>query len=341
MRPLVRGLAAALVALVAATTTLAACTPGPPPPPPGPPAWPGPAGLSGVNGDPVIDRASVEAFCSWRGRPCGIAQSYTDRTSWSSMTRGSGWVFDNFAGFPGLLVVSQSLTPNAGGPAELAACAAGQHDQDFRDFGSLMVAKDRPFTVVRLGWEFNGTFMPWSAWNTQDWIACYRHAALAIRATDPHVALDWTINSHGTPASICGGVSTNCYPGDDVVDIVGIDNYDQGPSAATQADFARVAAAPDGLSWLYDFAVRHGKRFSVGEWGVAPGSDFNSTGENPEFIRWMHDWFVAHTGALLYETYFNNCQAGEVESNLYRAAGGGCVRRNDRAGAVYRELWGA
>jgi len=64
-------------------------------------------------------------------------------------------------------------------------------------------------------------------------------------------------------------------------------------------------------------------------------------GENPEFIRWMHDWFAAHAPDIAYEAYFNNCTAGDVESNLYRPAGGSCARQNTRAGAVYRELWGA
>src|SRR5262245_5956565 len=75
-------------------------------------AWPRPGVKSGVNGDPLIDRESVEAFCRWRGRACEIASVYTDRSSWDAMTRNSGWLFDNFRGFPGQLVISQGLVPN-------------------------------------------------------------------------------------------------------------------------------------------------------------------------------------------------------------------------------------
>jgi hypothetical protein len=295
--------------------------------------------VSGVNGDPRIDRASVEAFCDWRGRDCPIAMAYTERSSWPKMTNGSGWMYDNFAGFPGRLVISQGLVPNDR-PGDLAACAAGDHDDDWRNFGAEMVAHGRADSIVRLGWEFNGTFMPWSALDTETWVSCYRHAALAIRSANPDVTLDWTINAHGTPAEACGGASTNCYPGDDVVDIVGIDNYDQGPSAGSAEDFDRIAAAPDGLTWILEFARSRGKPLSVGEWGVAPGSDWNDHGENPDFIRWMHAWFAEHAADIAYETYFNNCQDGEVESNLYRPAGGDCLRRNATAGSVYQELWG-
>jgi hypothetical protein len=311
----------------------------PPVTPPTAAGWPGAHGKSGANGDPVIDRASVEAFCTWRGRPCAIAHVYTERSSWDKMTRGTGWSFDNFAGFPGQLIVSQGLVPN-GGSGDLASCASGAHDQDFRDFGTLMVNKGRGASVVRLGWEFNGTFMPWGATNTDVWKQCFQHAAAAIRATNPSVIVDWTINAHGTPSNVCGGSSINCYPGDAWVDIIGIDNYDLAPSSTSAADFKRIAEAPDGLTWIYNFAKQHNKPLSVGEWGVAPGSDWNTTGENAEFVRWMHDWFAAHAADIAYEMYFNDCSAGEVESNLYRPAGSNCVRRNVAAGDVYKSLFG-
>jgi hypothetical protein len=301
--------------------------------------WPGATGRSGVNGDPVLDRASIEAFGAWRGRPCSVAHTYTERSNWEKMTRGSGWVFDNFAGFPGLLVISQGLVPE-GHQADLPACASGAHDDDWRAFGALMVETNRAASVVRLGWEFNGTFMPWFASDPKLWKACYRHAALAIRAANPKVILDWTVNSHATPTSVCGGAATGCYPGDDVVDIIGIDNYDMSPSAKSAEDFKRIADGPEGLNRIFAFAKRHHKKFSVGEWGVAPGSELNSTGENPEFIRWMHSWFAAHASDIAYEAYFNSCGAG-VQSNLHLPVGPKCPRRNSAAAELYRSLFGS
>ena len=73
-----------------------ACVPSSPGPTPTPGEWPGANGRSGVNGDPVIDRASVQAFCTWRGRSCPVAMVYTSRDSWEKMTSGTGWMFDNF-----------------------------------------------------------------------------------------------------------------------------------------------------------------------------------------------------------------------------------------------------
>ncbi|GID95302.1 glycoside hydrolase family 26 protein [Amorphoplanes digitatis] len=298
--------------------------------------WPGPNGLSGVNGDPKFDTAHVNAFCAARGRPCHVAQTYTDRTSWESMTAGTGWTFDLFADFEGMLVVSQGLVP-IGAAADLAACANGEKDRDWRNFGALMTRHGRGDSVVRLGWEFNERTSPWRADDPATWIACYRRAATNIRAGNPDVLLDWTINAHGTPAGVCGGVSTNCYPGDAYVDIVGIDNYDHYPWSPTKAAFDRVAAAPEGLDWLYRFARAHGKLFAVGEWGVVPTGDAGR--ENPSFVTWMHAWFAGHARYLAYETYFSDCGAGGVQSSLYRTDAG-CFP-NPRSAAVYKNLFGA
>ncbi len=298
--------------------------------------WPGPNGMSGVNGDPLFDTAHVRRFCTARGRACRVAQTYTDRTSWAAMTAGSGWTFDLFSDFDGMLVVSQGLVP-IGASADLPACAAGDHDQDWRNFGTLMTRYGRGDSVVRLGWEFNEKTSPWRADDPRTWIACYRRAATNIRATNPDVLLDWTINAHGTPPGTCGGVSTNCYPGDEYVDIIGIDNYDHYPWSPTKAVFDKAATDPEGLTWLYNFARERGKPFSVGEWGVVPTGDAGK--ENPAFVKWMHEWFAAHASGLAYEAYFSDCGAGGVQSSLFRTDA--ACRKNPRSAAEYRALYRA
>ncbi|GGN06933.1 hypothetical protein FHR83_002370 [Actinoplanes campanulatus] len=300
-----------------------------------PGAWPGPYGLSGVNGFPVLNSASVREFCSSRGRDCKVAHTYTDRTSYDSMTSGSGWTFEYFADFDGVLVISQALVPDRG--ENLAAdCAAGKHDQNWRDFGALMVRHGRGDSIVRLGWEMNEPTMAWRGLNATDYIACYRKAAGALRSANPQVVLDWTINAHNTPADLCGGLSTNCYPGDEYVDIIGIDNYDHHPWSPTKADFDRTAAAPEGLNWLFDFAREHGKLFSVGEWGVMPTADAGK--DNPEFIRWMHAWFAEHAPYLAYEAYFQRCDGDFSQSAILRPDDPKCLP-NTGSSELYTELF--
>jgi hypothetical protein len=296
--------------------------------------WPGPNGLSGVNGDPALNTASVQTFCTARGRACPIAHTYTDRSTYASMTSGTSWTFDRFADFPGVLVVSQGLVPE-GGEAEMAACAAGTHDEQWRAFGTLMTDRGRGDSIVRLGWEFNVETMAWRGTDAATYISCFRHAVDGIRATNPSVLIDWTINGHRTPASLCGGVSTGCYPGDDYVDVIGIDNYDHYPWSPTKAAFDETAARAEGLSWLFAFARQHDKPFSVGEWGVVPTADAGK--ENPAYIQWMHDWFAAHSSNLAYEAYFSDCLSGGVQSSLFNTASG--CRLNPGSARMYRSLY--
>jgi hypothetical protein len=294
-------------------------------------AWPGPNGLSGVNGDPTLDTAHVEAFCTARGRACRIAHTYTDRSSYTEMTGGTAWTFDNFATFPGALVVSQGLVPT-GGENQMAGCAAGRFDSLWRNFGTLMTTTGRADSVIRLGWEFNESTMPWRGTDPSVYIDCFRHAATAIRATNPKVLIDWTINAHHTPRGLCGGVSTNCYPGDAYVDIIGIDNYDHYPRSASKAAFDRTADRAEGMNWLLAFARAHHKPFSVGEWGVV-----GTGGDNPDFITWMHSWFATHAADLAYEAYFTNCDTGGVQSSLFDTEAD--CQRNPRSAAAYRSLF--
>ncbi|SDS28623.1 hypothetical protein [Actinoplanes derwentensis] len=298
-------------------------------------SWPGDHGLSGVNGFPVLDTASVTEFCTLRGRPCNVAQTYTDRTDYDSMTRNSGWMFENFADFDGVLVISQALVPDKG-ETLMAACAAGDYDQNWRDFGTLMVTHGRGDSIVRLGWEMNESSMAWRGLDTEDYIACYRSAATALRSANPQVVVDWTINAHNTPADLCGGLSTNCYPGDDVVDIIGIDNYDHHPWSPTKADFDRTAADPEGLTWFFDFARTHGKLFSVGEWGIMPTGDAGK--DNPEFIGWMHQWFAEHAQYLAYEAYFQRCDGTFSQSSILRPDDPDCLP-NTGSSDTYRSLF--
>jgi hypothetical protein len=217
----------------------------------------------------------------------------------------------------------------------MAGCATGQFDALWRNFGRLMTDTGRADSIVRLGWEFNEPTMAWRGTDPSVYIACFRHAATAIRTTNPKVLIDWTINAHHTPHALCNGVSTNCYPGDAYVDIIGIDNYDHHPWSPTKAAFDRTANRAEGLNWLLTFAKTHHKPFSVGEWGVVPTGDAKR--ENPDFITWMHAWFAAHAPDLAYEAYFTDCDPAGVQSSLFDKRAG--CRRNDRSAARYRVLY--
>jgi hypothetical protein len=291
--------------------------------------------MSGSNGDPSMEAKYFDAFGTWRGRPDDVAMMYTDRTSWSSITGADSFVFSFMKNWPGKLVISQPFFPNDG--SNLSDCAAGSYDTYWKTFGSALVSNDRADSIVRIGWEFNGDFMYWHATNdTAAFIACWNHVASAIKSTDPEALCDWTINSHFTPSDSCMGDATNCYPGDQYVDYIGIDDYDEYPPSTT-TPFDTIATATGGITWIYDFAVRHQKRFAVGEWGVVSSAGTNGGGDNPAFVENMHDWFVAHAAVGLYESYFSI--SSEVDSQIVDNTTMSCGCDNPMASAKYLSLW--
>jgi hypothetical protein len=293
--------------------------------------------MSGSNGDPIMESMNYDAFATWRGRPLDVAMIYTDRASWSKLTGPDAYVFPYTANWPGKLVVSQPPFPDDG-TSNLKDCAAGTYDAYWKTFGTSLVSNGRADSIVRIAWEFNGDFWYYHATNdTQQFIQCWNHVASSIKATDPQVLTDWTINSKYTPTDSCNGDPRNCYPGDAYVDYIGIDDYDEYPPSTT-TPFDTIATAPGGLTWIHDFAVQHHKRFGVGEWGVVSAGS-QGGGDNPAFIQNMRSWFQAHASAGLYECYFGTDAPGEVDSKILDTATGTCGCDNPMASAKYRALY--
>ena len=81
---------------------------------------------------------------------------------------------------------------------------------------------------------------------------------------------------------------TEAYPGDDVVDIIGMDVYAETWDASTSDPdkrFAYFLDQPFGLKWHRDFAREHGKPISYPEWGVGTRPDGHGVGDDPVFME--------------------------------------------------------
>ncbi|CAO5239604.1 Beta-mannanase [Frankia sp. AgKG'84/4] len=295
--------------------------------------------LSGVNGDPSMVPANVDGFCDSRGTPCDLSHVFVTRDSWANMVNPS-WAESNFAGWPGQLVLSVPPFPENVG-ASLQACATGAYDDHWRQFGQTLNTTHRQNSIVRIAWEANGNWYQWSGTNPTAYVTCWRRIADAIRATaNPDPLLDWSINAHGSQNPPSHN-PLDLYPGDPWVDIIGIDAYDHYPPSPTQAAFDRQANDVGGITWLYDFARQHGKRFGVGEWGIVSGNDDDGAGDNPHYIQFMWNWMQQRAGrGLYYENYFNTCEPPNVGSNLFRPLDSEhCLFQNTQSAARYAQLW--
>lgn len=310
--------------------------------PPAPPIFTGPRSgkpwFTGTYPEPVMTPANIDAFCNWRGAPCDFALLYVTRDTWPNVVE-PNHLLTQFANWPGRLIISVPPWPEKVG-ASNATCATGTYDEYWKAFGRTLNKFGRQDSFIRLAWEANGNWYPWSGTNPTDFVNCWRHAADAINATaEPDPTLCWCVNAHYSQNPPSHN-AMELYPGDAWVDGVGLDAYDHWPPSRTKAEFDAQINATGGLNYWWNFARAHNKIFGVGEWGVVSGSGANGGGDNANYVQWMYDWFVDHAGkGLAYEYYFNTCERNNVGSNLWRPRSSSCFWLNPNAGQRYRDLY--
>ena len=175
--------------------------------------------------------------------------------------------------------------------------ADGTNDRDFA-IAAQAISAATPDAFIRLGWEMNGDWTAWAAKGVEaQYIAAFRRAARIFKAASPRFAFVWCVNLglQNSPPDLA-------YPGDDVVDIVGMDVYD----VATKDNAAQRwrdidLDGPYGLKWLVGFGARHGKKIAVPEWGVG----LAGAPDNPYFVDRMADWIEANRREIAFQSYFD------------------------------------
>ncbi|MFD0430285.1 glycoside hydrolase family 26 protein [Streptomyces zhihengii] len=184
----------------------------------------------------------------------------------------------------------------------LRAGARGQYDHHYRTLATRLVDAGVPDTVIVLGWEMNGTtYTHRCGPDPRAWKAYWNSIVTTMRSVPGQkFRFDFAPN-RGLDAVPW----TECYPGDDVVDIIGMDSYDQPPGES----FDDQVNAPYGLQKHVDFAAEHDKAISYPEWGLF------RNGDNPEYMRRMLEWIDRHKP--LYQTITDYCPHGvwQCESN--------------------------
>jgi hypothetical protein len=198
--------------------------------------------------------------------------------------------------------------------AALQATVNGSNDSQFRFAAGYLKSGGFSDAVIRLGWEFDGGWMPWSSvGNEALWASAFRHVVDVFRSVSPSFRFDW----NGDPSFM--QTQTAAYPGDGYVDIIGLDVYDKGIPVAWNSStlgWSDPTAAFNweltNLRWQRDFALAHGKQVSYPEWGLS-GVNASTTskvgGDDPTFVRGMYEWMnslpASGAGSLAYHSYFN------------------------------------
>ncbi|HET9074345.1 MAG TPA: glycosyl hydrolase [Solirubrobacteraceae bacterium] len=292
------------------------------------------ATLSGAYAGPA-NVIGLARFAHWRGARTTVALDYLNDSRWQDIARPS-WYLRAWRGYTrrgGQLVLSVPLLVNAS-RGSFAAGARGTYDRYYRSLGRRLVTDGYGNAILRMGWEFNGTWFRWSLSRTDPamgphaFVLYWRHLVDLFRGVHgSHFSFDWTVNPGPGPVPAAGA-----YPGNAYVDYVGVDVYDRswnrwgGRILSARGRWHQIADQPHGLNWWLGFARAHGKRISIPEWGLYSNEWANGAGDDPSFIIHMHRWFTQHHPA--YQMYFN-WDDSELDTP-----------GDPRASQVYRRLFG-
>jgi hypothetical protein len=248
-----------------------------------------------VNWGPVGRERTLQAWEKWLNQPPSsvVGVDFYAQSTWDDFSK-LDWV-------PGIwkklnparnVVWSVPLTVKG---TPLADVADGLHDIEF-EAAAKAISEAQPNAIIRLGWEMNLDAMPWFAKGQEaDYIKAFRRVVEIFRRHSNGFKYDWCPG--WGPQDIAADLT---YPGDDVVDYIGLDVYDFKYEGSAQERWETFyLKAPFGLQWHRDFAAQHGKRMSYPEWGVG------NFGDNPFFIQQMHAWFIENEGNIAYAAYFD------------------------------------
>ena len=248
-------------------------------------------------------------FSHWLGKPVMYRLVFLNGASWSDIANP---FFLSSATKPWLAsnpyrreVISLPMLPNNASHSELGNIAKGYYDTYYKQLASNIAnrtgAPQR--VIIRLGWELNGKWYPWSAVGAaSEYKAAYRHIVQAMRSKCNVLRFEWNINWGTNPDKFDW---TTAYPGDDVVDVMGVDVYDQYNSGWND-----ILNTYEGLTFFRNFARKHAKSEAYSEWGVSVKPAPVGHGDDTTYVQNMYNWIKAGGSNVLYANYWNSPSGG-------------------------------
>jgi hypothetical protein len=213
----------------------------------------------------------------------------------------------------------------------LAEGASGKYDEEFRQIARVLMQYKRGDSYLRIGHEFNGNWYHWAARpDPENWKLYFRRIVKIFRET--HGAKFKMVWNPGLGRLQIA--PDKVYPGDDVVDVIGVDFYNRMANPADtdpEKRWQRYLTQPYGLNWLADFAALHHKPIAIPEWGTGTTKDGLGPGDDPIFVEHMARWIKDHD--VLFQGYW------DFEDPDYNSALS--TGQYPLSGAVFRREFGA
>jgi hypothetical protein len=291
-------------------------------------------------------------YAAWLGRSkihfVGGTLSFGSSSTWNNIQNPGSWFFTPssawVAGDPGnrTLVICTPMFPGPTdrsgptsgtqtGPVSFAAGAAGSYNWAFQGFAQQLVAQGMGNSIIRLGWEFNGSWYAWhltSAADVPNFVAYWKQIVNTMRSVPGAENLEFVWGGANTATSY---PIANAYPsGNDVtgrpfVDYVGADVYDAGwvsggyPYPAWATTEAQKKPFRDAVwnNWIYPASPQNGllawkamadtynKPLVIPEFGLWTRSDGYGGGDNPDFIQRVFDFIQEESNNVYFAALYD------------------------------------
>ena len=279
--------------------------------------------------------SNLAQFEAWLGRPVQGVLSYSGMSNWKDYEGSVGWTTSFWVKADRPVLFSVPLIPaktTGTEKATLADAGQGLYNAHYKKVAEKLAAfrPNDAVIYVRTGWEFNGGWFPWTVHGGrgEHFKKAFQQFVTTFRSVSPRFRFDWcpvigdqVRGADGNPAKLA-----DFYPGDEYVDVIGLDVYDESrynKITDPQKRWEHFLKRGHGLNWHRKFATEHNKPMSYPEWGVG------GAGDNPYFIEQFHQWIQSNN--VVYHLYWNSnsSYAGKLSANKY-----------PQAGAKFKELFG-
>jgi hypothetical protein len=266
--------------------------------------------------------SGMSAFAQQTHTSPSLASVYLPgNNGWANMDGSGGslnYLSQQYGGSGYTLSIGVPIIPTSSGGAAvgtLAQGATGAFNSYYVTLAQTLVAGGLSNAYLRLGWEFDGSWMPWAATtpSAETSFASYFQQIVTAMRSVPGEQFRFVWNPDAGAFTQSGYAVAAAYPGNAFVNVIGLDAYDE--SWATPQTPANAWASTDlpALTAAAQFAASNGKPLAFGEWGVAIRSDGHGLGDDPYFINQMVAWMRGNN--VTYESLFD-ANSGGVNSLL-------------------------
>ncbi|QQS20010.1 hypothetical protein IPL85_00920 [Candidatus Saccharibacteria bacterium] len=293
-----------------------------------------------ISGQSEAATTANGSFAAWRGRPVEIGGSWAAQDTEGNHIASVSWFVPSGAPYGNIPAMDWAIGAFLNSESGAwGSAASGAFDSRWTSqlttLKNAWGARDATKMHIRFAHEFNGTWYPWSVTpgNVNNFKTAWARWANLVRIHFPGAKTVWCPND-GTHQ---GYDVRTTWPGDQYVDVVGVDYYNWEGSgtnnlSAFNTHINRTSnGGPMGIEQYRLFAAQHGKPIALCEWSNAA-----SAGEAPNWFQYMYDWMTANGGTgpgnLLYDVVFNVAGYGtqfELYPNTYMP----------QSAAKYQQLW--